>query len=129
MEHAHSGDRGFTFVELMVVVLIIGVLVSIATPIFQSQATQARAKSCQANQRSISEAIDIMASASNATTTSPAGELTSGGSGWYGILIPGWIKSRPACPVGEDDYYVSADGVILGDQGATLGFRTGHALQ
>ena len=49
--------------------------------------------------------------------------------GWYAILVPDWIKSKPTCPVGQDNYYPSAAGDILGDQGATPGFKTGHVSQ
>ena len=46
-------QKGFTLVELMVVVIIIGVLIAIAVPVYST--TQARAKEtvCQANQRMI----------------------------------------------------------------------------
>ena len=121
-------DRGFTLVELMVVVLIIGILVGIAIPIYESEATEARAMSCQANQRTIAGAIGLMASDDD-TTISSAGEFTFGGSGWYAILVPGWIKSKPTCPRGDTNYYLSAEGVVLGDSGSVPTFKPGHALQ
>lgn len=46
-----SQDQGFTLVELMVVILIIGVLVTVAIPIFNAAREKARRNTCYGNQR------------------------------------------------------------------------------
>lgn len=53
----HKDNRGFTLVELMVVVVIIGVLTAIAIPVYKASTAKAEAGACQANLRMIDSAI------------------------------------------------------------------------
>lgn len=53
----HKDNRGFTLVELMVVVVIIGVLTAIAIPVYNASTEKAEAGACEANLRMIDSAI------------------------------------------------------------------------
>jgi prepilin-type N-terminal cleavage/methylation domain-containing protein len=63
---SQSGCRaGFTLVEIMIVVLIIGILLTIAVPNFQRAREQSRQKACIANLKMVDSAKEMWAMDNN----------------------------------------------------------------
>lgn len=52
-----KNQKGFTLTEIMVVVVIIGILVAIAVPVYRQSTTQTNRRAVEANLRTIDSAI------------------------------------------------------------------------
>jgi prepilin-type N-terminal cleavage/methylation domain-containing protein len=87
-------QNGFTIVETMVVLAIIGILILVAQPIFKATKAQAQKDACQANVRVMEGALCTW-KAMNIDSNYPQNS----------DIIPtlvghGFLKTNPACPAG-----------------------------
>lgn len=105
-------DEGFTLVELMIVVLIIGILVAIAIPIFNNASAEAKKKTCAANIRTINGAINQMAAVDG---TDPKTLATTPAE----LVTEGYLKEEPKCPVPAEPTAYTVE--------ETTGFVADHA--
>ncbi len=99
-------EEGFTLVELMVVVLIIGILIAIAIPVFNAAKSNAQKKSCFANQRTIEGSFQNWLADDN-TGVAQTVALPD--------LVPNYIKVAPKCPTSGNGYTTDASGTVAAD--------------
>lgn len=94
--------QGFTLIELMIVIAIIGVLAAIAVPNFQAARRRANQRACYANQKTIAGAVEMYNLDFNKNVTSLAG--------MEGVLeSQGYLQQYPIDPGGVGGYAMTAE--------------------
>ncbi len=93
-----KSKKGFTLIEIMIVVLIIAVLLAIAIPNFMKARDTSRAKACVANLRQIDTAKMQWAMDEKKVGTETPTKAN---------LIPTYIKNELTCPAGGE-YTINA---------------------
>lgn len=95
-------QRGFTLVEIMVVILILGILVTLALPSWMNARARAQARTCSANLRQIQRAKEQYALVNR---------LPNGAPVQMSDLVPNYLQDEPFCPAaGGASYTVNAIG-------------------
>ncbi|MCK4851659.1 MAG: prepilin-type N-terminal cleavage/methylation domain-containing protein [Candidatus Omnitrophica bacterium] len=86
-----KADKGFTLIEIMIVIAVLGVIMSIAIPGFIRTNEKAKRNSCVTNLKRIDEAKSLWAMDSSTDLETPV---------TMADLAPVYLKNTPACPSG-----------------------------
>lgn len=90
--HGAKNDKGFTLIELMVVVIIIGILAAVAIPQFVGQTDKAKEKAAKADLKMIGNALEMYYNENNDYPSALSG------------LSPDYLKKVPSKSPWNTDY-------------------------
>ena len=102
-----KSKKGFTLVELMIVVVIMAILVAVAVPIFSAVTANAKKKTCIGNQRQIISSVGDWIMLQDNSSTIEGSFVVTGGqdngtfnnfSGVSAASITALFKTVPVCP-------------------------------
>jgi general secretion pathway protein G len=108
IHHPSSIRRGFTLIELMVVVVILGVLATLVVPKVMNKPEQARRTKAKVDIRSIQTALSMFkADTGRFPTTAEGLQALVTNPGIKGFAADGYLERVPTDPWGKKYVYIS----------------------
>lgn len=103
MMHRVSSRKGFTLIELMIVIAIIAILAAILVPNFIRARAQGQVTSCKANLKNIGTACEMYATDNGGRYPASLSKLSEENNS-----IQAYLKTIPKCPSAGTDTYSGA---------------------
>lgn len=117
-----AGQKGFTLIELVIIIVVLGILAAVAIPKYQDITTQAKEASCRASLGALRSGITIWY-ANKAVTTGTAS--------WPSLVAVQTIDSVMTQSLPRNPYQLSTnapDSIVTGvTKGTIVGTRGGWA--
>ncbi len=123
-------EPGFTLVELLIVIVVLGILAAVVVPQFSSASDQATKSALSSQLRTVSSQLELFKSQSaGAYPVLGASAPDPNNSGWGQMISQGYLKTQPY------NSYVAKGNIIVGTSAAmatlkaaaTAGWATDNA--
>lgn len=118
-----SSKKGFTLIELVVVIAILGILAGIAIPRFMDATATARGAKIVADMRTIDSAI-MMFQAKTGNMPATSADITTSGTSQYQLLAAWPVPAQGKAIITKNDGTASSKDIT---SGTTYGMSDGRA--
>jgi len=100
MKRIFRNQEGFTFLEMSIVVAIIGILMLIAMPNYQGAAEKAQAKSCEANRKMIETQVVSYLIEKGTYPSEDSLDTPNENETFKELINASFLRQKPECPSG-----------------------------
>lgn len=115
-------EQGFSLIELLVVVVILGVLAAVAIPVFNNQRSKAALASAQSDARALGEQVKMAILAENSRLTGSGGDApTIYAQDPTTVIVNFGLGYSTSVPVKLSDGSALAEGNLLDGNGDNIG--------